>query len=124
MTNGSNIPGQLRLTIDSRYIGEVLGPAVCVDHGMAWPATKRWPYGWVAHLFVCGPEHLGLLHEMARELCLSRSWFQGGASLPHYDLTRRMHHRAVTAGAILIARRELGEVLMHWGRLRKEGWTL
>lgn len=61
---------------------------------------------------------LGELHAFAGKLGLMRRWFHNG---DHYDLTTRAKAiAAVQAGAVLIAARELGYVVMR-RRWRKAG---
>lgn len=45
------------------------------------------------------------LHAFAKRIGLKRSWFQGQASVPHYDLTPSRRLKAVAAGAIEVDRR-------------------
>lgn len=45
-------------------------------------------------------ESLDELHRFADELGLRRSWFQGKASYPHYDVTTTVRERALRLGAL------------------------
>lgn len=44
-------------------------------------------------------DSLDELHEFAAALGLRRSWFQGKASYPHYDVTTTVRDRALQLGA-------------------------
>ncbi|MEE1993657.1 DUF4031 domain-containing protein [Pseudomonas syringae pv. syringae] len=44
-------------------------------------------------------ETLHELHSFARALGLKRSWFQGAASYPHYDVTVEIRAKALRLGA-------------------------
>lgn len=51
-------------------------------------------------------DNLDELHAIANEIRLRRRWFQGSASVPHYDLgTDGMRERAIAAGAVECVRR-------------------
>lgn len=60
------------------------------------------------------------LHEMAGRLGLRRTWFQDGASTPHYDLSQERRERALKLGAVELDRRAFVAVLR---RLRETGAT-
>lgn len=45
-------------------------------------------------------DSLDELHEFAAALGLRRSWFQGKASYPHYDVTTTVRDRALQLGAM------------------------
>lgn len=64
---------------------------VYVDNG-------RWRLGRMrmAHLLA---DSLDELHAMAARLGLRRSWFQGNASTPHYDVCQAKRARAIEFGA-------------------------
>ncbi|HOX22773.1 MAG TPA: DUF4031 domain-containing protein [Elusimicrobiales bacterium] len=67
--------------------------------------TLRWPFTASCHLYA---RDLNTLHDFAARLGLKRSWFQGNAKLPHYDLTGNKRAQAVRLGA---AEREIREVM-------------
>lgn len=50
------------------------------------------------------------LHSFARSLGLRRAWFQGQASLPHYDVTVESRTVALSRGARVVGRRTLVNV--------------
>jgi hypothetical protein len=68
------------------------------------PYTCRW-----SHLFTDSGD-LTELHDLAHSIGLCRSWFQDNQSGPHYDVTDRLRHRAITAGAHPIAWQEIPTV--------------
>lgn len=45
------------------------------------------------------------LHEMAEKIGMQRSWFQGEASFPHYDVSLTRRGKAVRLGAVELERR-------------------
>jgi len=45
-------------------------------------------------------DSLDELHVFALRIGLRRSWFQGRASFPHYDVTTEVRERALHAGAV------------------------
>lgn len=47
------------------------------------------------------------LHAFAASLGLKRSWFQGHASYPHYDVTMSMRERALERGAVRVGKTEM-----------------
>jgi hypothetical protein len=55
------------------------------------------------------------LHVFAKKIGLQRSWFQGNASWPHYDLTPNKRKLALKLGAVEIEATEEA-------RARKEVW--
>jgi hypothetical protein len=65
------------------------------------------------HLIVAGK--LDDLHVFAKKIGLQRSWFQGNASWPHYDLTPNKRKLALKLGAVEIEATEEA-------RARKEVW--
>lgn len=67
-----------------------------MDHG--------WRLGPSCHLLA---DSLEELHEFAARLGMKREWFQGSATLPHYDLTGKRRRAAVALGAVEITRRQL-----------------
>ena len=71
------------------------------------PYTAHW-----SHLFTDSND-LTELHTFARSIGLHRSWFQDKASGAHYDLTDRMRHRAIHAGAQPISWRNIRTVWPH-----------
>lgn len=82
--------------------------SVYVDRLMKWPRTKAWPYGEACHLFADGLEEL---HAFAAKIGMRRAWFQGKATLPHYDLTAKRRAAAVAAGAKEVEREWIRERL-------------
>ena len=68
------------------------------------PYTSRW-----SHLFT-DSEDLTELHDFATSIGLRRSWFQDKATGVHYDVTDRLRHRAITAGAQPIHWRDIRTV--------------
>lgn len=62
---------------------------------------------------VSDDNNLEALHEFAKKLRMSRSWFQdkGNGSLPHYDLTAERRAWAVRIGAREISRQELVAIM-------------
>jgi hypothetical protein len=65
----------------------------CQDHG--------WKLGRSCHLIA---DTEAELHELAASIGMKRSWFQGEASSPHYDLTERRRAAAVRLGAVELDR--------------------
>lgn len=57
------------------------------------------------------------LHAMADAIGMNRSWFQGEASTPHYDVSLSRRELAIKHGAVSLGRREFVGVLK---RLRGE----
>jgi hypothetical protein len=51
------------------------------------------------------------LHAMAARIGLKRSWFQGQASTPHYDVCEATRARALQLGAIPVDRRGIVAVV-------------
>jgi hypothetical protein len=47
------------------------------------------------------------LHEMAEMIGMKRSWFQGNASFPHYDVCLTRKKKAIHYGSQEVTRREL-----------------
>jgi len=74
----------------SVYVDEI---AVCIKN-------KSWPYSQACHLV---SDTVDELNQFAQQLGLKQKWFQG-KSLPHYDLTKGMRHKAIRQGAIEIDR--------------------
>lgn len=60
--------------------------------------------GGSCHLMAAHDADLEELHDFAKRLRLRRSWFQGNASSPHYDLTPRKREEAVRLGAVELDR--------------------
>jgi hypothetical protein len=58
---------------------------------------------------VCEPFSVENLHEMARDLGISRSWFHGG-KFPHYDVPKRRIDE-ITAKCELVSSREILRVI-------------
>jgi len=88
--------------------------SVYCDPLQPWPASPKWPWGEVSHLFA---DTLEELHALASTIGLKRSWFQHKPGrLPHYDLTRGKHFQAIRAGAVPLEARQAVEF---W---RKKGW--
>jgi hypothetical protein len=71
------------------------------------PYTSRW-----SHLFT-DSDDLTELHDFAGSIGLHRSWFQDKQSGPHYDVTDRLRHRAITAGAQPISWQDIRTVWPH-----------
>jgi hypothetical protein len=78
-----------------------------MDHG--------WRYGPSCHLFA---DSLPELHDFAQnKLGLLSRWFQTpktGRRLPHYDLTKGNHYKAIRLGAILLDHRQ---AVVKWDEL-------
>lgn len=78
-------------------------------------------FGWVirgarianCHLFTDSAD-LDELHRFAEGIGLKRAWFQGKASVPHYDLTPRRRAAAVKAGAVEVDRRQAVAIWRAW----------
>jgi hypothetical protein len=47
------------------------------------------------------------LHSFSRQLGLKRSWFQGDASSPHYDITLLLRDKAISLGAVEVSKNQL-----------------
>lgn len=65
-----------------------------------------WPYGrmMMCHMIA---DSLDELHQMADKIGISRKWFQGRASFPHYDICKSKRTLAVQHGAIEVTGKEL-----------------
>jgi len=81
--------------------------SVYVDALRATPRTPAWPYRYSAHLLADTVEEL---HAFAAAIGMKREWFQS-ESTPHYDVTATRHKAAIAAGAKLINRYELVELI-------------
>jgi len=81
--------------------------AVYVDALRATKTTASWPYRYSAHLLADSIEEL---HAFAESIGMRREWFQPG-STPHYDVTSARHRQAIAAGAKLLNRFELVELI-------------
>jgi hypothetical protein len=57
------------------------------------------------------------LHEMADKIGLKRSWFQGKASTPHYDLIESKRELALKNGAVFKSAREQAQARLDARRL-------
>lgn len=66
-------------------------------------STERHGREW-SHLVA---DSLEELHLFAAEQQLPRKWFHASAKYPHYDVTQWGRRRALTGGAIPVARRDL-----------------
>lgn len=102
--------------------------AVYVDLQIAWPISKKWPYGAVSHLY-CPVEKE--LHLFAKSIGLKRKWCsdftQPGSALLHYDLSPNKRNQALRKGAIydrrgrmchtciLMRKRKIGYILKRLG---------
>ncbi len=73
--------------------------AVYVDNERIEWRGKLW-----CHLVA---DSLDELHAFAARIGLRRSWFQGRASYPHYDVTTDVRERALIAGALASRKREV-----------------
>jgi hypothetical protein len=73
--------------------------AVYVDNARILWRGSRW-----CHLVA---DSLEELHRFAQDLGLKRAWFQGNASLPHYDVTTYTRELALRRGAVRADRRTL-----------------
>lgn len=73
--------------------------AVYVDNERIEWRGKLW-----CHLVA---DSLDELHAFAARIGLQRSWFQGHASYPHYDVTTGVRERALNAGALASRKREM-----------------
>lgn len=60
------------------------------------------------------------LHGMAERLGLRRSWFQGKASSPHYDICQEKRAQAVRLGAVELERNAFVEVIRRLRALKSE----
>ena len=58
------------------------------------------------------------LQAMADRIGLRRAWFQGTASTPHYDVCEAKRQLAIDAGAIIVNRSALVDLIREW-RARK-----
>lgn len=87
---------------------------IIVDPLFVTIPNRRWPYGEAAHMSVVPQteDALNHLHDFAQRLGLKRMWFQdeitsrGRSKVPHYDITRSMHERAIARGALLLTTTE------------------
>lgn len=61
----------------------------------------------MSHMLADTPEEL---HEMADAIGVSRKWFQPLSS-PHYDICQRKRQLAIEAGALVVGRREVVEIV-------------
>jgi len=61
----------------------------------------RWPYKAACHLYADTVEELAAF---AEALGLRAEWFHNREDFPHYDLTARIRHQAVEAGACEVPR--------------------
>jgi hypothetical protein len=50
------------------------------------------------------------LHAMAKQIGLKREWFQDHGT-PHYDLCQAKRRQAITAGAVVIGRKKIVELI-------------
>jgi len=82
--------------------------------------NKNWRYNQAAHLFCDGPESLDDLHELAQQIGLKRSWFQGNSVLPHYDLIASKRQKAFAAGAGVCNRKEEVFYIRRWRKLKQD----
>ncbi len=62
----------------------------------------------MCHMLADTPEEL---HAMADKIGVSRRWFQGMASFPHYDISKGKRAKAVGFGAVEITRRDVPALL-------------
>ena len=83
--------------------------AVFVDSAEIEWNGKKW-----CHLVA---DSLDELHTFARLLGLKRSWFQGEASSPHYDITVVIREKALALGAVQVSSEQL---VLHARRIKKE----
>ncbi len=97
---------------------EPVAGKVYVDGLTPCVPSSAWRGSVSAHLFVAPYTNLLILHEFADKLGLRRSWFQKGKRMPHYDVTPGKWRQAVAAGAVLVARKQMVEVLHQWDRYR------
>lgn len=67
----------------------------------------RYRYMVMSHMLA---DSVSELHAMADRIGLSRRWFQPG-STPHYDVCQQYRERAIRAGAIVVGRRGLIEII-------------
>lgn len=65
------------------------------------------------HLLAIPPDDPEL-HNLAAKIGLRRSWFQGNASWPHYDLKGGMRQRAISAGVTAIDSKELAVMRINY----------
>jgi len=77
---------------------------VMVDELRVWPTNIACFKGGSCHLTTDGP--LDELHAFARLLGLRAWWFQGEATVPHYDLTVALRAAAVELGAREVSARD------------------
>ena len=90
---------------------------VYVDQLKACVPNKKWKYKEACHLFADDPHEL---HKFAKEIGLSRSWFQDHPRLKHYDLTQGMRWRALKAGARSCGREVVAEHMRKNDEQRKK----
>jgi len=88
--------------------------SVYVDPLFNCVATRKWPYKQACHLV---GDTLDELHGFAKKLGLKSEWFQGHATLEHYDLTENKRQYAVAMGAVEIDMKQMIEKL---NKRRKE----
>jgi Protein of unknown function (DUF4031) len=81
---------------------------IYVDDIRITATVGRYSARW-SHLF-SDVNDLGELHQFAQSIGLRRCWFQDKKSGPHYDVTERMRHRAIQAGACPISWRDIATV--------------
>ena len=90
---------------------------ILVDDMSPCLPNRNWRYRENCHLFCDGD--LQELHAFAVALGLRLEWFQNGAALPHYDLTRRKREQAVRAGAVPVDRQRLVRWVRIWRAVKK-----
>lgn len=78
-------------------------------------AVNRYGRMLMCHMLADTPAEL---HGMADFLGLRRSWYQGGASTPHYDICKRNRRLAVLNGAVEVDRRATARLVK---RIRTSG---
>lgn len=72
-----------------------------IDYGIKLPGLSSTK---ACHMATDG--NLEELHQFANSIGLKREWFQGEASIPHYDLTPNKRWLAVKQGAVELAWRD------------------
>lgn len=71
---------------------------------MVYVDTTRRPYGrmFMSHMIA---DTLDELHRMADAIGIKRTWFQGNASFPHYDICQSKKRIALESGAKELSRK-------------------
>lgn len=70
-------------------------------------AVWEWRGRFWCHLFADSIEEL---HQFAKQIGLQKTWYQGKACYPHYDITDSMRERALEFGAHHADKRKIVDV--------------